>query len=119
MGINERGIVMKYIRTKDGIIEVNPTLTNEQIDISLGKNTPRADTIEELCDEFIFIESGIIHTVSCLAEAKDRLLEYRDFNNYEQRLIGRIKFVLDAKAVAEFKELTEGRYKGCYDWALL
>ena len=47
---------MKYIRTKDGIIEVNPTLTNEQIDISLGKNTPRADTIEELCDAFIIID---------------------------------------------------------------
>ena len=46
---------MKYIRTKDIIIEINPTLTDEQIDISLGKNTPRADTIEELCDEFVAV----------------------------------------------------------------
>ena len=45
---------MKYIRTKCGIIEVNPTLTNEQIDISQGKETPRADTIEELCDYVFF-----------------------------------------------------------------
>lgn len=44
---------MKYIRTKDNIIEVNPTLTDEQIDISQGKNTPRADTIEKLCDEYV------------------------------------------------------------------
>ena len=50
---------MKYIRTKDGIIEINPTLTNEQIDISLGENTPRADTIEELCDCYLcFTKSG-------------------------------------------------------------
>lgn len=34
---------MKYIRTKDMVIEINPTLTDEQIDISLGKNTPRAE----------------------------------------------------------------------------
>ena len=47
---------MKYIRTKDIIIEINPTLTDEQIDISLGKNTPRADTIEELCDEAVFFD---------------------------------------------------------------
>ena len=45
----------KYIRTKDGIIEVNPKITNEQIDISLGKNTPRAITIEKLCDEFVAV----------------------------------------------------------------
>lgn len=37
------GVVMKYIRTKDMVIEINPTLTDEQIDISLGKNTPRAE----------------------------------------------------------------------------
>ena len=49
---------MKYIRTKDGIIEINPTLTNEQINISLGENTPRANTIEELCDEIVEIING-------------------------------------------------------------
>ena len=42
-----------YVRLKDEIIEVNPKLTSEQIDISLGKNTSRADTIEELCDEIV------------------------------------------------------------------
>ena len=48
----------KYVRTKDRVYEINPTLTDEQIDISLGKNTPRADAIEELCDEFVVIVDG-------------------------------------------------------------
>lgn len=48
---------MKYIRTKNEIIEVNPTLTDEQIDIAEGKNTPRADTIEELCDEAVIVDN--------------------------------------------------------------
>ena len=132
---------MKYIRTKDGRIIDRTNFTcfktngnkglfvNDNIvkDDNLEKwlkynNTSifkQADTIEELCDEFVFVEKGNISIVSCLAEAKDRLLEYRDFDNYEPRLIGRIKVGLDVKAVAEFKELTEGKYKGCYDWVLL
>ena len=67
----------------------------------------------------MFFEKGNISIVSCLAEAKDRLLEYRDFDNYEPRLIGRIKVGLDVKAVAEFEEIKEGKNKGCYDWILL
>ena len=124
---------MKYIRTKDGVYsEIKYKIAKalfsmfeeEQAGIMPTQKTNfniinQADTIEELCDEFVFFEKGNISIVSCLAEAKDRLLEYRDFDNYEPRLIGRIKVGLDVKAVAEFEEIKEGKYKGCYDWILL
>ena len=65
---------MKYIRTKDGIYEINPKLTNEDIDISFGKDTPRADTIEKLCDVFVAIgEQGKIITFA----------EKENLKNYE------------------------------------
>ena len=114
---------MRYIRTKDSVLEVLMTncgdFNTKRGWIELNEVLAEADTIEELCDEFVFFENGSINTVSCLAEAKDRLLEYREHNNNESRLIGRIQVGLDTKAVAEFEELKEGKYKGCYDWILL
>ena len=125
---------MKYIRTKDGIYKVltwwNNSGTDEEyqiigcytenhLEIKIEEILNQADTIEELCDEFVLVENENISAISFLAEAKDRLLEYHENGNQEVRLIGRIKVGLDSKAVAEFKELTEGKYKGCYDWVLL
>ena len=128
---------MKYIRAKDGIYELMPNIEQHHKVSFDGKTIEpayytldtdwiakkdvikQADSIEELCDEYVFFEKGNISIVSCLAEAKDRLLEYRDFDNYEPRLIGRIKVGLDVKAVAEFEEIKEGKNKGCYDWILL
>lgn len=103
---------MKYIRTKSGIKTQYDTVRPCSV-------VKKADTIEELLDEFVFIENGKEHNITFLPEAKDRLDEYHNEGNYEPRLIGRIKVGLDKKAVAEWKELTEGKYKGCYDWVLL
>ena len=53
---------MKYIRTKDGIYEVEEwfkPLENDMVYIpneGLNKILNKADTIEELCDEFVFID---------------------------------------------------------------
>ena len=120
---------MKYIRTKDGIYKIDYSErgnyyskikgTSITIIFNKGHIIESGDTIEELCDDFVFLENGHINNVVYLPEAKDRLLEYHEMGNYEPRLIGRIKVGLNKKAVAEWKELTEGKYKGCYDWVLL
>lgn len=46
---------MKYIRTKDGII-LNPAplyCGNNEFGTCMGEEARQADTIEELCDEFV------------------------------------------------------------------
>ena len=57
---------MKYIRTKDGIWEVSSfkgmrTIRNKQCEYVLYQDTDviaQADTIEELCDEFMIFNSN-------------------------------------------------------------
>lgn len=77
--------------------------------------TAKADSIEELCDEIVLIENGVEHNIVYLQEAYDKIDEYHEQDNYEPRLIGRIKVGLDKKAVAEWKE----NEQGLYDWILL
>lgn len=55
---------MKYIRTKDGIIF--PTKAEEK-DIDKSIYLKVYDTIEELCDEFVYIDEG------CYPEISDEL----------------------------------------------
>ena len=64
---------MKYIRTKDGIIESKRVkfLDNGQVELTDGKHSWRldcfpiikqADTIEELCDEFVIkVDNEYLH----------------------------------------------------------
>ena len=62
---------MKYIRTKDGIVEITKVLSYCYLDKSgneyLLDKYKTADTIEELCDEFVLTDNGnpplIIHNV--------------------------------------------------------
>ena len=52
---------MKYIRTKDGIKKVE-TIADVQTKVIYKNNlVAQADTIEELCDEFVFVVSDKIH----------------------------------------------------------
>jgi len=44
---------MKYIRTKDNIFAVNGQVSNVDIYYKTIKGIKLADTIEELCDEFV------------------------------------------------------------------
>ena len=47
---------MKYIRTKDGIYSIEPNKMYELNDLDKGYKI--ADTIEELCDEFVLFRDG-------------------------------------------------------------
>ncbi len=120
---------MKYIRTKDGRIKNRSNIIcfafredyfsddwDSDIEKYLGtKIVNQADTIEELCDEIVLIENGNERNIVYLQEAYDRIDDYHNQNNYEPRLIGRIKVGLDKKAVAEWKE----NKQGFYNWILL
>lgn len=46
----------KYIRTKEYVYKVNPTLSLNDLTMIIGKILKSADTIEELCDVFVIKE---------------------------------------------------------------
>ena len=65
---------MKYIRTKDGIIDRDSALPHMVVDgyidfNSLGrfKIIKQADTIEELCDEFVCVDERCGHRIALLS----------------------------------------------------
>lgn len=45
---------MKYIRTKDGVYDGEKYNADYELDKALGKIIKQADTIDELCDEFVY-----------------------------------------------------------------
>ena len=61
---------MKYIRTKDGeIIKINKNVTEDSIWSCKYEIDKLADTIEELCDEFVSILYGRPN-ICCLSTAR-------------------------------------------------
>ena len=72
-------MITKYIRTKDGVYEVEKKLSYCYLDKNDNEYLfedilSQADTIEELCDEFVFINVGIykdkVYMFKTLEESK-------------------------------------------------
>lgn len=100
-----------YIRTKNEIIEVNPTLTDEQIDISQGKNTPRANTIEELCDAFIIIDEDKKRSVY-LKELNWTFDMIQDLGMWSDRTCYGAIWVIDSNGAPTLKSMAKMNDKG-------
>ena len=72
-------MITKYIRTKDGVYEIEKKLSYCYLDKNDNEYLfedilSQADTIEELCDEFVFIDFGIygdkVYRFKTLEESK-------------------------------------------------
>ena len=81
---------MKYIRTKDGIFEVanERTITEFQVIDHLHNRAflkdeilAQADTIEELCDEFVYIKDGVVNQYLTIDFKHKREDEYCSLRN--------------------------------------
>lgn len=81
---------MKYIRTKDGIYEIDETTilaslppcykvikpTDKHYAISEKKVIKQADTIEELCDEFVVVDKTWEEPLHIVLDTKDDMEMY-------------------------------------------
>lgn len=80
---------MKYIRTKDGIYEVEEwfkPLENDMVYIpneGLNKILKQADTIEELCDAFVVVQKDFHDLLNADTHCLQTLKRYYEINKIE------------------------------------